>query len=124
MSAEEEVGPRVARACFQEQVVPQVEHRGVSPDGQGPLPTPRSLGIDEDALRKGQRSATLLCDLEKRRPLETCRGHPKAEAITLLARLDHHERVEAVSLERSESCALAMRQVLPQAVLLIDPVHT
>jgi len=123
VSEEEEVGPRFARESFQEQVAPQLERRGVSLDSQGSLPTPRYLGIDEYAIQKGHRYATLLCDLEKRCPLETCRGRTQQEVIKLLERLDHPERVEAVSLDMSGSFAPAIRQVLPQAVLVIDHFH-
>ena len=123
VSQEEEVGPRFARECFREQVAPQLECRGLSLDGQGPLPTPRYLGIDEYAVQKGHRYATLLCDLEKRCPLETCRGRTQEEVIKLLARLDHPERVEAVSLDMSGSFAPAIRQALPQAILVIDHFH-
>lgn len=123
VSEEEEVGPRFARECFREQVAPQLERRGVSLDGQGALPTPRYLGIDEYAIQKGHRYATLLCDLEKRCVLETCRGRTQEEVIKLLARLDHPERVEAISLDMSGSFAPAIRQVLPQTTLVIDHFH-
>jgi transposase len=123
VSQEQEVGPRFVHECFEEQVAPQIERRGLSLDGQGPVPTPRYLGIDEYAIQKGHRYATLLCDLEKRRPLETCRGRTQEEVMKLLARLDHPERVEAVSLDMSGSFAPAIRQVLPQATLVIDHFH-
>ena len=41
--------------------------RGLSLEESGPLPTPRFLGIDEFARRKGHRYGPILCDLE---------GHP------------------------------------------------
>jgi transposase len=59
-------GPRCARECFQTVRRPQLAQRGLELDGQGKFPTPRYLGIDECAVRKGQRSATILCDLEGR----------------------------------------------------------
>lgn len=123
VSQEQGVGPRFVRESFQEQVALRLAHRGLSLDGQGPLPTPRYLGIDEYAIQKGHRYATLLCDLEHRCPLETCRGRTQDEVINLLSRLDHPERVEAVSLDMSGSFAPAIRQVLPQAVLVIDHFH-
>lgn len=95
----------------------------MSLDGQGPLPTPRYLGINEYAIQKGHRYATLLGDWEKRCPLETCRGRTQEEVIKLLARLDHPERVEAISLDRSGSFAPAIGQVLSQAVLVVDHFH-
>jgi transposase len=43
--------------------------------------------------------------------------------IKLLSRLDHPERVEAVSLDMSGSFAPAIRHALPQAVVVIDHFH-
>lgn len=123
VSQGEKISPRFARTCFQEHIAPQLERRGLSLESQGTLPTPRYLGIDEYAIQKGHRYATLLCDLEKRCPLETCRGRTQEEVIRLLERLDHPERVEAVSLDMSGSFAPAIRQVLPKAVLVIDHFH-
>src|SRR5256885_12252180 len=52
----------------------QLAKRGLSLEESGPLPTPRFLGIDEFARRKGHRYDTLLCDLEARQVLEVSRS--------------------------------------------------
>ncbi len=123
VSHEEQIGPRFARDCFRDQVAPQLEQRGLRLEGCGKLPTPRYLGIDEFAIQKGHRYATILCDLEHCQVLEVCRGREKEEVVRLLQRLDHPERVEAVSLDMSASFAPAVRQALPHAQLVIDHFH-
>lgn len=123
VSQEETIGPRFASTCFVERAEAQLSKRGLSLNGEGKLPTPRYLGIDEYAIEKGHRYATILCDLEKRAVLETCRGRSQEEVEALLKRLDHPERVEAVSLDMSSSYAPAVRKVLPQAHLVIDHFH-
>jgi len=50
-------------------------------------------------------------------------GEQRPEVIKLLARLEHPERVEAVSLEMSGSFAPVVRQAQPQAALVIDQLH-
>ena len=78
VSQEEQIGSRFARSCFGEQAARHLMERGLSLSGEGMLPTPRYLGIDEYAIEKGHRYATILCDLEHRCVLETCRGRQKA----------------------------------------------
>jgi transposase len=123
VSQEVAIGPRFASTCFVERVAAHLSQRGLSLNGEGKLPTPRYLGIDEYAIEKGHRYATILCDLEKRDVLETCRGRSQEEVEALLERLDHPERVEAVSLDMSSSFASAVRKALPQAQLVIDHFH-
>ena len=59
--------------------VAQVElaKRHLSLDENAPLPTPRYLGIDEFARRKGHRYDTILCDLDARQVLEVSAGRTK-----------------------------------------------
>jgi len=59
-----EVGPRFVQACLEAVASTQLAKRGLSLEESGPLPTPRFLGIDEFARRKGHRYDTILCDLE------------------------------------------------------------
>src|SRR5689334_8088189 len=68
------VGPRFVRDCFQALSCLRLEQRGLDVEAQRPLPTPSFLGIDEFAVRKGHRYATILCDLEKRAVLEVRLG--------------------------------------------------
>ncbi|HYX51003.1 MAG TPA: transposase family protein, partial [Ktedonobacteraceae bacterium] len=72
-----EVGPRFVQACLEMVAEPELAKRGLSVQESAMLPTPRYLGIDEYARRKGQRYDTILCDLERRKVLEVSAGRKK-----------------------------------------------
>ncbi len=74
-----EVGPRFVQACLEAVASTQLAKRGLSLEESGPLPTPRFLGIDEFARRKGHRYDTILCDLGARTVLEVSAGRKKDE---------------------------------------------
>jgi transposase len=88
------VGPRFAQECFQTVALQAIEHQGLSLDEQQPLCTPRFLGIDEFARRKGHCYDTILCDLEARRVLEVSAGRTLEEVVKLLERLREPDAVE------------------------------
>jgi transposase len=117
------VGPRFVRTCWQSTIGPQLARKGLDPSPQAPLPASRFLGIDEFAIQKGHRYASILCDLEHRKVVEVSRGRQFFEVVRLLGRLDHPEVVEAVSLDMSASFAPAVRFALPHAQLVIDHFH-
>ena len=64
-----EGGARFVQGCLEAVASIQLAKRGLSLEESGPLPTPRFLGIDEFARRKGHRYDTILCDLEARQVL-------------------------------------------------------
>jgi transposase len=68
------VGPRFVQGCVETVVSRQLAKRGLSVEEGKPLPTPRYLGIDEFARRKGHRYDTILCDLDARKMLEVSAG--------------------------------------------------
>ncbi len=86
-----EVGPRFVQACLEMVAEPELAERGLSVQESESLPTPRYLGIDEYAGRKGHRYDTILCDLEGRKVLEVSAGRKKEEVVSLLERLDKCE---------------------------------
>jgi transposase len=80
----------------------------------------RVLGVDDWALRKGQRYATILCDLEKRRSLELL---PDRTAETLIAWLTQHPEIKIISRDRGGPYAAAADQAAPQAQQVADRFH-
>src|SRR5207245_2013753 len=101
----------------------QLAKRGLSVEESAALPTPRFLGIDEFARRKGHRYDTILCDLEARKVLEVSAGRKKEEVAGLLERLSNCDGVEAVSMDMSRTYREAVQLCLPRARIVADHFH-
>lgn len=123
VAAEHGVGPRLVRECLEQVAEQRLREEGRTLDEAAPLPTPRFLGIDEFARRKGRRYDTILCDLEQRRALEVSAGRTVEEVARLLERLDEPARVEAVSMDMSLPFREAVRLCLPAAQVVADHFH-
>src|SRR6266699_499232 len=87
------------------------------------LPTPRYLGIDEFARRKGHRYDTILCDLVGHHVLEVSAGRKQADVTRVLERLTDCEAVEAVSMDMSRTYREAVQLCLPRARIVADHFH-
>lgn len=117
------VGPRFVHECLLDYAKERFAQDERTLEETAPLPTPRFLGIDEFARRKGHCYDTILCDLEHRNVLEVCSGRTQQEVITLLERLTEPDHVAAVSMDMSGSFREAVLLVLPRARIVADHFH-
>jgi transposase len=117
------VGSRFVQTCFQMVLEKELRAQGRGVDETATLPTPRFLGIDEFARRKGHVYDTILCDLEHPSVLEVSEGRTLEDVCCLLGRLKNPSAVEAVSMDMSASFRPAVQQCLPHAHIVVDHFH-
>jgi transposase len=82
--------------------------------------TPRYLGVDDWAMRKGRKYGTILVDLERHRVVDLLPDRTSAE----LARwLKEHSGVELITRDRSGSYSEGAKQGAPHAIQVADRFH-
>lgn len=83
-------------------------------------PAPSVIGIDDWAWRRNHRYGTLICDLERRRPIALL---PDREPATAEAWLAQQPQIAVVARDRGGSYAIATRRALPHAIQVADRWH-
>lgn len=83
-------------------------------------PTPRVLGVDDWAWRRGLRFGTILVDLEAGRPIDLL---PERTSDGLCRWLQAHPGVEIIARDRSTEYARGATAGAPDAVQVLDRWH-
>lgn len=79
--------------------------------------TPRVLGIDDWAFKKGHTYGTILVDLEKRKPIDLL---PDRKVDTVKRWLEAHPGIEIISRDRATCYSQAAKLGAPQAIQVAD----
>lgn len=88
--------------------------------GATPAPPPTVIGIDDWAWRRNHRYGTIICDLERRRPISLL---PDREPATAQAWLTQQPQIAIVARDRGGAYALAAARALPDAIQIADRWH-
>ncbi len=88
---------------------------------QAPAPsTPRVLGVEDCAFRRGHTSGSILIDLESHKPVDVLEDR---SVETFAEWLRQHPGVEIISRDRSKDSARGATDGAPQAQQVIDRWH-
>lgn len=85
-----------------------------------PVETPRELGVDEFAFRRGRRYGTILIDARSHHVVDLLED-PSADALARW--LSDHDGVNVICRDRDGVYASAARRGAPGAMQVADPWH-
>jgi len=85
-----------------------------------PPDLPRVVGIDDWALKRGQRYGTVLVDLERRRIIDLL---PDRDAATVATWLAAHSSIDIIARDRGAGYIQAATNGRPEAIQIADRWH-
>jgi transposase len=85
-----------------------------------PIATPRIIGLDEWAWKRGQRYGALIVDLERKKPIALL---PDRSQQTVIHWLKRYPSITIVARDRSKEFAAAITAALPHAQHVADRWH-
>ena len=85
-----------------------------------PTPPLHVIGIDDWAWRRNHRYGTIVCDLERRRPVSLL---PDRDPATAAAWLERHQGITVVARDRGGGYGEAISRALPRATQVADRWH-
>jgi transposase len=85
------------------------------------IATPRIMGMDE--LHVIHQARGVITNIEAGTVVELLRDRKKQTVIRYLSNLDHRNRIEVVCMDMWQPYREAVRQCLPDAVIVIDKFH-
>ncbi|MGO7837231.1 ISL3 family transposase [Rhizobium johnstonii] len=94
--------------------------RVIRRQGLPPSIPPSVIGIDDWAWRRNHRYGTIVCDLERRRPIRLL---PDREPATAEAWLRGNPQIQIIARDRGGAYGLAAAKALPDAVQVADRWH-
>jgi transposase len=114
-----------AHLCVSEWVVRDIEKRWLGKRFAKPkLRHLKRIAIDEIAVRKGHKYLTIVLDLDRGAVVFVGKGKGAAALKPFWKRLkSSHAKVEAVAMDLSAAYRQAVREHLPQAVVVFDRFH-
>jgi transposase len=94
--------------------------RGLMKLPDQPMSTPKVLGVDDWAMKKGLSYATILVDIEKHQTIDLLLDR---ESNTLSQWLESHPGLEIITRDRANFYADGARQGAPDALQVADRWH-